>query len=189
MITFDDGYKNFSTAAWRILQWYGFPAIVSVVTDAVGYRAEWDSQFGEPAELLSWEEICKLQEEGVTFFSHSATHSSLIGLSFKDAVHEGLKAKRTLEAHLGEPCQGIVYPFGDCDWGVKRAFRAIGYRWGLTAEPRFSDLRDDPLGLPRIEVEGADDLDEFARKLGHTTSLNKSYVLLKRLNNRLHHLL
>ena len=52
MLTFDDGYRDFLTDAWPLLRAFGFGATLCVSTDRIGGRADWDSSYGEPAELL-----------------------------------------------------------------------------------------------------------------------------------------
>ena len=64
-LTFDDAYHDFLTEAWPLLQKYGFSATVFVVTEFVGGTAAWDSVYGQPAPLLSWDEIRMLANEGV----------------------------------------------------------------------------------------------------------------------------
>ena len=57
VLTFDDAYRDFVTAAWPLVRRYGFMATVFVVADHVGGRAEWDRACGEPAELASWDDL------------------------------------------------------------------------------------------------------------------------------------
>ena len=64
-LTFDDAYHDFLTEAWPLLQKYGFSAMVFVVTEFVGGTAAWDAAYGDPAPLLSWDEIRMLAGEGV----------------------------------------------------------------------------------------------------------------------------
>ena len=61
VLTFDDGYEDFFTLAYPILNRYGFSATVFLVTDLVGGKSNWEGEKG--SSLLSWErsKSCKRQ--------------------------------------------------------------------------------------------------------------------------------
>ena len=59
ILTFDDGYRDFLTAAMPTLRVHGFSATVFLVADRIGGTAHWDAGYGEPARLLSWEEVAR----------------------------------------------------------------------------------------------------------------------------------
>jgi peptidoglycan/xylan/chitin deacetylase (PgdA/CDA1 family)/GT2 family glycosyltransferase len=164
-LTFDDGYRDFLTEAWPLLRRYGFPATVFLVSDAVGGAAAWDAAHGEPAPLLSWPEVRRLRDEGVAFASHGASHRALVDLSVEEALREGARAKARLERVLGDPVTTVAYPYGEHDAVVRRVMAACGYEYGLTCEERVSRLGDDPMALPRLAVDGEDDLPAFAAKV------------------------
>jgi hypothetical protein len=58
-----------------------------------------------------------------------------------------------LEEQLGAPPSAIAYPYGDFD-PVVAHLAACGYSLGFTCTPRFAQLTDHPLKLPRFEVRG-----------------------------------
>jgi peptidoglycan/xylan/chitin deacetylase (PgdA/CDA1 family)/2-polyprenyl-3-methyl-5-hydroxy-6-metoxy-1,4-benzoquinol methylase len=165
-LTFDDGYRDFLSEAWPLLKRYGFSATVFAATELVGGRAEWDCNFGAPAELLSWQEIRTLAAEGVTFGAHGATHRYLRDLSVADMLAEGNGSRERLQAQLGQHVDIMAYPFGDHDNLVQNAMQLCGYSCAVTVEPRLSGLGDDFLALPRQEISGSDTLEDFISKLG-----------------------
>ena len=77
VLTFDDGYLDFKTYAWQLIRQYGFLATVFLVTDKIGESNSWDSVYGEELPLLGWDDIRNLQDEGVDFGSHTASHPYL----------------------------------------------------------------------------------------------------------------
>jgi peptidoglycan/xylan/chitin deacetylase (PgdA/CDA1 family)/2-polyprenyl-3-methyl-5-hydroxy-6-metoxy-1,4-benzoquinol methylase len=166
VLTFDDAYRDFLTAAWPLLRRYGFTATVFVVSDHVGGRAEWDQAFGEPAELASWDELRELASEGVELASHSGSHPFLTRLDLSVAMAEGLRSRERMEQELGRPIVTMSYPFGDQNLLVRRAMAACGYAGAVTAAPGLSRLGDNPMALPRQIVLRDDDLDSFVAKLG-----------------------
>src|SRR4029077_9847090 len=64
VLTFDDGYRDFLTAAMPVLRYYGFSATVFLVAERIGGVADWDSVYGEAAPLLSWHEGRALRARG-----------------------------------------------------------------------------------------------------------------------------
>jgi peptidoglycan/xylan/chitin deacetylase (PgdA/CDA1 family) len=165
MLTFDDGYQDFADHAWPLLQRYGFRAVVFLVTDEVGGENRWDAAFGETAPLLGWTEIRRLQAEGAEFGSHTATHPQLCSLSAEEVVREAARSRAVLRRQLGTDVTALAYPYGDQDPIVQHLVGACGYTYGLTTNWGPSDLADDPLALPRLEVEGLDSLDRFVEKI------------------------
>ncbi|MBD1940286.1 trifunctional glycosyltransferase/class I SAM-dependent methyltransferase/polysaccharide deacetylase [Microcoleus sp. FACHB-68] len=165
IITFDDGYVDFLTYAWPLLKQYGFSAIVFLVADRVGGTNCWDSIYGEELPLLGWEDIRRLQEMGVEFASHSATHQLLTTLNPEEIVREGARSRAILQRELGKAINTIAYPHGDTDRVVRHLMGACGYTFGLSCRSGLSRFGDSLLDLPRVEVTGADNLREFVAKL------------------------
>ena len=122
--------------------------------------------YGEAVPLLEWPTITRLQSEGVEFGSHSASHRALTTLSPADVVREGARSRVILERRLGGPINAFAYPYGDHDQVVRHLIGACGYLFGLSCRPALSGFEDSLLALPRVEVSGADRLQEFIAKLG-----------------------
>ncbi|HEY0835570.1 MAG TPA: trifunctional glycosyltransferase/class I SAM-dependent methyltransferase/polysaccharide deacetylase [Azospirillum sp.] len=166
LITFDDGYRDILEHAAPILRRHGMVATVFVVTDAVGTTAAWDAPYGEPAPLLSWDDIRRLCGEGFAFAAHGASHRALTGLSARALLEDGARARRRLAAELQTPVTALAYPYGDEDGAVRVAMRQCGFDCGFSVRHGTATIWSDPMRLPRIEVSGHDDLDAFAAKLG-----------------------
>src|SRR5215471_107285 len=79
ILTFDDGFQNVYEHGLPILQRYGFPATVFLVTDYCGKLNSWPSQPASVAHqsLLRWEEIKEMHAAGLSFGSHTRTHPDL----------------------------------------------------------------------------------------------------------------
>jgi peptidoglycan/xylan/chitin deacetylase (PgdA/CDA1 family) len=165
MLTFDDGYKDFEHYAWPLLRKYDFSALVFVVADRIGATNSWDEP-DEPLALLGWEEIRRLQDEGVVFGSHSATHPFLTALSPADVAREAARSRAILTRGLGRPVTAFAYPHGAEDEAIQHLVGACGYVYGLSCRPGPSRLGDPLLALPRVEITGSDTLADFIAKLG-----------------------
>ncbi len=165
-LTFDDAYRDFHTCAWPLLRQHGFTATVFVATEHVGGRAEWDRPLGEPAEVMSWDELRILAADGLAIGAHTGSPPYLTRLAPAAAMAEGRRSKERLEGELGRPVTVMAYPYGDHNLLVRRAMAACGYRAAVTTQPGLSRLSDNPMSLPRQLVSGTDDLDLFITKLG-----------------------
>ncbi|MBR0670178.1 trifunctional glycosyltransferase/class I SAM-dependent methyltransferase/polysaccharide deacetylase [Neoroseomonas soli] len=162
LITFDDGYRDFRETAWPMLQANDFTAEVFVATDTVGGTAAWDSGHGPPAPLLDWDDIVALSREGVGFGSHLAHHVHGDSLSTAELAEELARSRATLEARLGRRATALAAPYGTLDARFLHLTAACGYEIGFSVRPAWARIGDPLLALPRLEVFGAWDLDDFA---------------------------
>jgi len=65
-LTFDDGYENFYEHAYPVLQRYGFPAMVYLITGRIGEPAQWFAAEGrDTPPLMSADRIRQLRAAGV----------------------------------------------------------------------------------------------------------------------------
>ena len=150
--------------------------------------ATWDRHYGDSAPLLSWPEIRTLRDEGVEVISHGAAHLLLTSLSPRELHIEGVRSREVMERELGRAVNAIAYPYGDVDGVVGHVMRGCGFDCGLTYGTGLSQVHDDPMAIPRIEVSGFDDLDIFVGKLGSTTrrgSIRRTLSELRSLPDRL----
>jgi peptidoglycan/xylan/chitin deacetylase (PgdA/CDA1 family)/SAM-dependent methyltransferase len=154
ILTFDDGYRDFLTAAMPVLRYYGFSATVFLVAERIGGVADWDSVYGEAAPLLSWQEVHALQETGTEFGCHSAMHWPMTGLSLAELTEDTARSRAILEEGLGAPINSLAYPYGAENEFVRRVVADLSFQAAVTCNPGISRLGDDPLRLRRIEVFG-----------------------------------
>ena len=122
-LTFDDGFQNFFTEAFPILQEFGFKATVFLVTDFCGKNNDWagnPSDFS-PSKLLSWSEIKELHDYGIEFGNHTRTHPDLTKISDSQLKSEIIESKAKIEDSLGSEVTTFAYPFGKFNSFVKQA--------------------------------------------------------------------
>lgn len=159
ILTFDDGYADFYTNAWPILQRYGFKATVYVITgrlDTPGY--------------LTWDQVRELDSAGITIGSHTITHPRLTSLSDVALDQELRGSRQTLEEGLGHPVVHFAYPSGALDPRVATAVAAAGYQTAMTTRSGVATANLDPLTLPRLRVSNHLALSTFARVVGAPVS-------------------
>jgi peptidoglycan/xylan/chitin deacetylase (PgdA/CDA1 family)/glycosyltransferase involved in cell wall biosynthesis len=154
ILTFDDGYRDFLTAAMPVLRTHGFSATVFLVGERIGGTADWDAGYGEPASLLLWEEVRALQEAGIEFGCHSSVHRPMTGMRLPELAEDTVRARAILQEGLATSVKTLAYPYGAVNEFVRGVLEDLGFQAAVSCEPGISRLGDDPLRLPRIEVPG-----------------------------------
>lgn len=152
-LTFDDGFSNVHEHAFPVLQRYGFPATVFVVTDYCGEMNSWPSQPSKipHQSLLSWEQIREMSRYGIDFGSHTRTHPDLATISTHEVVEELLGSKKAIEDALGVPADTFAYPYGSYrDW-VKELIRG---HFSLACSTTLGFVRpeSDCFALERLDM-------------------------------------
>lgn len=184
-ITLDDGYIDFLEHALPILERYGFPATVFLVTDLVGKSAEWDAQFGPPAPLMTWEQIREANDKGVQFGSHTATHPLLTSLSPREVAEEARRSRAEIEHKLGQRVSTVAYPYGNYNEIVGRIFEDQGYTLGLNSSGEPAEIHDRPMGVSRIELLPTDGPEQIGLKMPTARKTNQLRALRVGLKDRL----
>jgi len=152
IITFDDGYTCFERNAWPALRQRGMTATVFLVAGQIGGINAWDrDERQEP--LLNAASIRALQQEGVSFGSHSLTHVPLARVSSATAMHELAESRAMLADVLDHPPEVFAYPFSNQNFEVRRLAREAGYRAAVRGGGRMNSRRTDPYSLRRIKPE------------------------------------
>jgi peptidoglycan/xylan/chitin deacetylase (PgdA/CDA1 family) len=159
-LTFDDGYLDFYTTAWPILQEFGFSATVFVVTDAIGRMAKWAGATAAP--LMSWGNLSRLAETCVEIGAHGATHRLLDAALPDEIRHDLATAYQALSRRLGREPAGVAYPYGRWSPQVAAAAEAVGFRYGCTARGGINSPRTPLFKLRRTLIQCGAGLLRFA---------------------------
>jgi peptidoglycan/xylan/chitin deacetylase (PgdA/CDA1 family) len=180
VLTFDDGYRDFLTDAFPILQRYGFTATVFLSTGYVG-----NSSFKE-RECLSWAEVKDLKKQGIDFGSHTISHPQLSNLNRRDIEREIVESKRAIETKIGRAVDSFSYPyrFPEESGAFRRVLKEImgdaGYTYGVTTVIGRASGGQDPFFMPRLPVNASDDAMLFRAKLdGHYDWVHIPQLLTK----------
>jgi peptidoglycan/xylan/chitin deacetylase (PgdA/CDA1 family) len=154
VLTFDDGYRDFLTAALPALRRYSFAATAFLVADRIGGVADWDLHYGEAAPLMSWEELRTIGNEGVEFGCHSLIHRPMTEMNQADLLTQTGQAREILELGLGRSVLHFAYPYGAENLSIRNLVAVLGFRSAVTCRLGISRSGNDRLRLPRIEVHG-----------------------------------
>jgi O-antigen biosynthesis protein len=149
-ITFDDAYRALREHAFPVLQAHGFAATCFVITGFVGRLNRWDVAYGgRRFAHLSWRDMRRWQERGISFQSHTVTHPRLTWIR-DAAVARELMASRVDLAHaLDVEPRAVSYPFGACSARERSLAREAGYEIGFTLNASWTG---DVMAVPRLPV-------------------------------------
>ncbi|MDG2385173.1 MAG: polysaccharide deacetylase family protein [Pirellulaceae bacterium] len=135
VLTFDDGYADNYQVAYPIMKEFDFRGTIFLVSTSVGTKKIfwWDQarvdagESHEANEVLSWEQVHEMQDNGFEFGSHTATHRLLPTLSVPERISEIENSKQTLEDALGRPVTSFCYPEGRLDELTTELVEKAGY--------------------------------------------------------------
>ncbi len=152
-ITFDDGFRNILDHGFPILQRYGFPATIFLVTDYCGKTNDWP---GQPLHikrypLLTWDEIREMSQAAIDFGSHTQTHPDLTMLPAHRVDEELLGSKKRIEDTIGRPVDLFAYPYGIFDHAVRNAAQAH-FDLSCSTFLGFVGRQSDLFALERLDM-------------------------------------
>jgi peptidoglycan/xylan/chitin deacetylase (PgdA/CDA1 family) len=153
-LTFDDGFAGLLEHALPVLSRYGLPATVFLVAQtltAAGQRVDWvDTPPSHALETLTLEQVQAMQAAGVTFASHSWSHTDLTRLGFRDCVRDLRDSRELLESLLGHPVRHLAYPRGRHNATVRAAAREAGYTHAFALPEGPEQV--DAYAVPRVGI-------------------------------------
>ena len=115
LITFDDGYEDFYTDAWPILQAHNFTAMFFVVT---GFMRT--DGYVTPAQ------VTELSSQGAIIGAHTISHVNLNTQTPVNLQKQLVTPKTTLQKLIGKSVPYMAYPSGDYNDTVLAATAAAG---------------------------------------------------------------
>jgi peptidoglycan/xylan/chitin deacetylase (PgdA/CDA1 family) len=167
VITFDDGYRDFYTAAYPVLGKYGLTATVFVVS---GFTCDQAIQF-KGRHCLTWKEVKVLRSNGIQIGSHTVTHPELELLQPARIDDEIGRSKQTIEDRIGEAVKSFSYPYAFPESNrpliasVSRTLKKHGYENGVSTILGTAGQEADRFFLPRLPINSWDDPRFFRAKL------------------------
>jgi peptidoglycan/xylan/chitin deacetylase (PgdA/CDA1 family) len=184
VITFDDGFRDFHTAAWPVLRHHNFSATMYLPT---GFIAAERKSFRD-RECMTWNEIRELRAEGIEFGAHTVSHPELYKIPWQDIETEVSRSKEHIEAELDESISSFAYPYAFPQQDpqfvdqFKKVLDAQGYESCVTTRIGRVKPDDDRLSLRRLPVNSCDDRALFAAKLdGHYDRISFAQNCVRRV--------
>lgn len=153
VLTFDDGYKDFTTAAIPVLKEFGFRATVFIIAELV-----------EKPGYMTWEDVKQAAGAGHEVGCHSMTHPDLRNLDDAALRLQILAAKDVIEAKSGIRPKSFCYPSGRYNEPVLAMTRS-GYLGAVTTSTGWASMAGDLYVLKRIRVNGLASVRAFESQL------------------------
>lgn len=166
-ITFDDGYRDFLTAAFPMMQKHHFPSSVFLPTAFIGDTP----QIFKGKECLTWSEVRELRSAGVDFGSHTVSHPQLHAIGAAEVEREVRESKTVIEQKVGASIDSFSYPyaFPEQDAAFRQRLRGLlercGYAHGVSTILGTVQPREDHFFLKRLPVNLLDDARLLRAKL------------------------
>jgi peptidoglycan/xylan/chitin deacetylase (PgdA/CDA1 family) len=144
ILTFDDGYEDFYTNAYPLLQQYNDKATIYIISHKVGLQG-----------YMTWEQLRELAASPlITIGAHTRTHPALATLSAEQSWEEMAGSKTDLEGELGIAVRHLAYPYGSFSTTTLEQAQQIGFDTAVTTHEGLSHSADHILALRRVRVNG-----------------------------------
>ncbi|MFX0204026.1 MAG: polysaccharide deacetylase family protein [Candidatus Hodarchaeota archaeon] len=104
---------------------------------------------------LTWEQICEMSENAISFGAHTCCHPILSKLNVNKASEEIYESKKCIENVIKKPVTAFCYPNGtraDFNEDTKRLLKGSHFSCAVTALYGINDESTDPYELRRIAV-------------------------------------
>lgn len=153
ILTFDDGYDDFYTAAFPILKKYNIKATTYVVTG-----------FLDKLHYLTKSQLKELSQSPlITIASHTLTHADLKTLTGKKLHDEIFESKAWLENFTGHTIDHFAYPFGRYLDATIQETKKAGYLTATTTHFGNTHTEKDQLTTTRVRIAGTISLKAFEK--------------------------
>ncbi len=155
VLTFDDGYEDFYTTAFPVLQAHEFKAVTYVVPG-----------FLNRSGYMTTDQVQVVDESGIEVGAHTMHHVNLTKASAAELVLEVKGSRTVLEEMVGHPVLDFCYPSGQFNATVVAATQQGGFQSATTEVPGAAITWANRLTWPRVRVMGGEKLQQFVTSLG-----------------------
>jgi peptidoglycan/xylan/chitin deacetylase (PgdA/CDA1 family) len=155
VLTFDDGYSDFATAAVPIIVAHGFTATTYAVPGFLGRPGYMTTSQLQQAATLH-----------MVVAAHTVHHVDLPRLGEAAAWAEIADSRHQLQQLTGQPVNDFAYPYGHFNSLDANLVQRAGFRDAVTTYPGTLHTLGQRFLLPRVRVSGGETLDQFAASVG-----------------------
>jgi len=139
LLTFDDGYEDFYTDAFPVLQSLGFKATMFVPTGLMNNP-----------DYLTWDQISSMNGS-ILFANHTWSHKN-VGVSTSVMEYEISTADTQLSDHGLNSPKVFAYPYGLDTSASEKYLASLGYKAAFTEKPGSILCKQQRFALPRIRI-------------------------------------
>lgn len=185
VLTFDDGFENFCSAALPVLLRHEFTATLFIVSGYMGKYNDWSPPppgLGRQ-KIVSWRQAAAVAAAGMEIGSHTQMHPDLRRCSPAEREREISGSRAEIEDHLNAAVQSFAFPYG---WVSREALRLTRQEYLASCTTVLRRANGDSLDLlPRVDTYYLKSRHNFERLLHGRLDL---YLSLRRWGRRLRRL-
>ncbi|WP_243129184.1 polysaccharide deacetylase family protein [Hathewaya massiliensis] len=145
-ITFDDGYVDNYTDAYRILKKYNMKGTFFVIGDCIG----------QANIYLTMDMLKEMKENGMAIESHTLNHLVLKGLSKEEKIKSIKGGQEFLKKHFGIESKYLCYPVGRYDEETIEIAKELGIEAAVTTTKGFANVDNGLYSLKRVRMAPMD---------------------------------
>jgi peptidoglycan/xylan/chitin deacetylase (PgdA/CDA1 family) len=169
-VTFDDGFGSVYANAFPIVKRYGMKAVLFLTTDYIDGKIALCAFFAGRASPrpLTWDEVKRMNADGVEIGSHTLTHRNMAALDADTARREASESRKRIMDMTGCETSTFSYPFGNrgsFNALTKAILAECGYARAYTNMMGMDDPAADPFTVKRIRVYSTDNMFRFRMKV------------------------
>lgn len=160
VLTFDDGFEDFSTVAAPHLMRRKLPATVFVITDRAYARLPPNGE-----SFLTWDEIRRLAAAGLEIGSHTCAHPRLPDLPLEEVMRELAESQSAVRVNTQQSDVALSYPFGQTSHQISRMAESAGYSCAIASDSGPNSSNVNLHALSRTVIASDDDVPTFAARV------------------------
>ena len=141
VLTFDDGYEDFYTTAYPILQKHKVQATVYIISGKMG------------GDYMTAAQLKDLYQAGYEIGAHTVDHRDLASLTTDQQHTEIFQSKAALEKIIGVPVTAFCYPSGEFNATSLDLVKKAGFTSATTTQPGAVHVGARAFMLPRIRIQ------------------------------------
>lgn len=153
ILTFDDGYRDNYTNAYKILKKYNYPATIFIIAGAIGNE-----------KYLTKEQMIEMSDL-VSFQSHTVTHPNLDEIDLKSIEKEYEESNKIIKNITNNQVIAIAYPVSRYNQQVLEITKKY-YRYGFILDGGLHTFGMTPLTISRIYMYRDMGINKLKTKMG-----------------------
>lgn len=155
ILTFDDGYDDFYTNAYPLLQKYQVKITAYIVPN-----------FLNKVHYMTSAQIVELSKSPlITIGAHTMNHVDLRTTNKRTSMQEILGSKMILERLIGKNVHHFAYPSGKYTKNIIKAVKNAGFTTATTMERGNEHKTINNFTITREEIIGGDSLEIFKKSI------------------------
>lgn len=144
ILTFDDGYRDFYTDAYPILQKYHVKATNYVISGFLGYP-----------NYMTKDQVQAISSSGLVEVAAHTVHHVYLKDQKPDVIErEMVESKVALEQLINTSVINFAYPYGALDENAVQLASRSGFSTAVSTKPGIEQSRNERFILPRLRPGG-----------------------------------